>query len=62
MRIFTNGKLTVLLTPTHVYRWPRRGEPSVVKKKSPGATDMDESGVLLVSSKGEDGMPNPLRK
>ncbi|RZO61673.1 MAG: hypothetical protein EVA89_11000 [Sandaracinaceae bacterium] len=54
MRIFTNGKLTVLLTPSHVYRWPRRGEPSVVKKKSPGATDMDESGVLLVSSKGED--------
>lgn len=54
MRIFTNGKLTVLLTPTHVFRWPRRGEASVVARESPEATDFDESGHLLVSSKGEE--------
>ena len=56
MRIFTNGKLTVLLTPTHVYRWMRDGDHRVEKRRS-AATEFDPSGVLLLDSAGQDLAP-----
>ena len=53
MRIFTNGKVTLLRTGTHVYRWPRKGEASVERRLSK-ATDYYDDGLLLVDSRGDD--------
>ncbi len=55
MKIFTNGKLTILRTATHVYRWPRKGESSVDKRKrKSSATEYYHDGLLLVGPSGAD--------
>lgn len=53
MKIFTTGKLTILRTATHLYRWPLRGEAEVTKRKS-RATESSHDGMLLVSPAGDD--------
>ncbi len=54
MRLFTNGKLTVLQTATHRYRWPQKGDPQVVTLKKSATTNVFDDGLLFVDSVGED--------
>jgi len=54
MKIFTNGKLTILRTATHVYRWPLRGEATVDLLRKSSATEYFHDGLLLIAPDGTD--------
>jgi len=58
MKIFTNGKLTILRTATHLYRWPRKGEASVDVLRKSSATEYFHDGLLLIAPDGTDLQPS----